>query len=132
MTRVPPGRNVTGVSDVSGDRVATEGPPPAGTPVPRARARWPLLLGTAALVLALDQLTKWWAVEVLDTRSIDVVGSLRLNVHTGAAGSTVRMASSRAARPASYQLNEPPWGGLVSSSGGGSVRPSRRMSATRR
>jgi hypothetical protein len=59
------------------------------------------------------------------------VGSLRLNVHTGVAGSTVRMASSRAARPASYQLNEPPWGGLVSSSGGGSVRPSRRMSATR-
>mgnify|MGYP006352660407 CR=1 FL=1 len=80
MTRVPPGRNVTGVSDVSGDRVATEGPPPAGTPVPRARARWPLLLGTAALVLALDQLTKWWAVEVLDTRSIDLVGSLRLRL----------------------------------------------------
>jgi signal peptidase II len=80
LTGLSPGRNVTGVSDVTGDRMATEGGVPAGAPTSSARARWPLLLGTAALVLALDQLTKWWAVEVLDTRTIDLVGSLRLRL----------------------------------------------------
>jgi signal peptidase II len=53
-----------------------------------ARARWPLLLGVAATVLALDQLTKAWAVEALDDgRVIDLVGSLRLRlvVNYGAA-----------------------------------------------
>ena len=44
------------------------------------RARWPLLLGVAAAVLAADQLTKWWAVETLDTRTIDVVWTLRLHL----------------------------------------------------
>jgi len=53
-----------------------------------ARARWPLLLGVAAAVLALDQLTKAWAVAVLDDgHVIDLVGSLRLRlvVNYGAA-----------------------------------------------
>ena len=40
--------------------------------------RLPLLLGVAAAALAVDQLTKWWAVAVLDERSIDLIGSLRL------------------------------------------------------
>jgi signal peptidase II len=37
-----------------------------------------LLAGVAAAALAFDQLTKWWAVSVLDDRTIKVVGSLRL------------------------------------------------------
>jgi signal peptidase II len=52
------------------------------------RARWPLLLGVAAAVLALDQLSKAWAVEALgDGHVIDLVGSLqlRLTVNHGAA-----------------------------------------------
>lgn len=62
---------------------------------PRAeveRARWPLLIGVAAFVLAADQLSKWWAVETLDTRIIDVVGSLRfrLALNHGAAFSLSR------------------------------------------
>jgi signal peptidase II len=44
-------------------------------------ARWPLLLGVAAAVLALDQLTKAWAVDALaDGHTIDLVGSLRLRL----------------------------------------------------
>jgi signal peptidase II len=31
-------------------------------------------------VLAIDQLTKWWAVETLDTRTIDIVWTLRLHL----------------------------------------------------
>lgn len=34
----------------------------------------------AAVVVVLDQLTKWWAVRTLDTRNIDVVWTLRLNL----------------------------------------------------
>jgi signal peptidase II len=53
----------------------------AQTPVATARrGRWPLLLGVAAAVLAADQLTKWWAIETLDTRTIDIVWTLRLNL----------------------------------------------------
>jgi signal peptidase II len=44
------------------------------------RPRWGLLAGVAVGVLALDQLTKWWAVDTLDTRTIDLVGSLRLRL----------------------------------------------------
>jgi signal peptidase II len=44
------------------------------------RPRWTLLAGIAAGVLALDQLSKWWAVNTLDTRTIDLVGSLRLRL----------------------------------------------------
>jgi signal peptidase II len=44
------------------------------------QARWPLLLSVAVGVLALDQLTKWWALENLDDQMIDLVGSLRLKL----------------------------------------------------
>ena len=56
------------------------------------RARWSLLLGVAAAVLAADQLTKWWAVETLDTRTIDVVWTLRLQltINHGSAFSVAR------------------------------------------
>jgi len=77
---VAQGRNVTGVSDVSGEQLATEGESASGATARHGRARWPLLLGTAALVLALDQLSKWWAVNVLDMRTIELVGSLRLRL----------------------------------------------------
>ena len=62
------------MSDASARR--TE-PRPAGD---GGRARWPLLAGIAAGVLALDQLSKWWAVNALDDRIIDLVGSLRLRL----------------------------------------------------
>jgi signal peptidase II len=52
----------------------------AAPPATAERARWSLLLGTAAAVLAIDQLTKWWAVETLDTRTIDIVWTLRLHL----------------------------------------------------
>jgi signal peptidase II len=56
------------------------------------RGRWPLLLGVAAAVLAADQLTKWWAVGTLDTRTIDVVWTLRLHlvINYGSAFSVAR------------------------------------------
>ena len=40
----------------------------------------PVLAAAAAGVVALDQLTKWWAVETLDDRTIDLVWTLRLNL----------------------------------------------------
>jgi signal peptidase II len=50
-------------------------------PAQAARARWSLLAGVGATVLAVDQLTKWWAVEALSNgRTIDLVGSLRLKL----------------------------------------------------
>ncbi len=52
----------------------------AAPPATAQRARWSLLLGTAAAVLAIDQLTKWWAVQTLDTRTIDIVWTLRLHL----------------------------------------------------
>ena len=61
----------------------------------RHRARWPLLLGVAALVLAVDQLTKAWAVAALgDGRIIDLVGSLRLRL-TVNYGSAFSLADGR-------------------------------------
>ncbi len=48
-------------------------------------ARWGYLCGTAAVVIALDQMTKWWA-RSLDG-PIDLIGSLRFNLafNSGAA-----------------------------------------------
>ena len=46
----------------------------------RQSARWGLLLSVAGTVLVLDQLSKWWATETLDTEVIDLVGSLRLKL----------------------------------------------------
>jgi signal peptidase II len=43
-----------------------------------ARKRIGLVLAVAAAVIVVDQLTKWWAVETLSTRTIDVVWKLRL------------------------------------------------------
>ncbi len=40
----------------------------------------PLIVGTALAILVLDQLTKIWAVAVLDDRIIDIVWKLRLNL----------------------------------------------------
>lgn len=62
---------------------------PAGDPV--ARPRRPLLAigAVTALVVVLDQLTKWWALEALTqpTRIVDLVWTLRLRViyNTGTA-----------------------------------------------
>ena len=59
------------------------------------RARWPLLLSVAAAVLALDQLTKAWAVGRLgDGEIIDLVGSLRLRL-TMNYGSAFSLADGR-------------------------------------
>ncbi|MCY4037783.1 MAG: signal peptidase II [bacterium] len=52
----------------------------------RSRRHNLVLLGVAALVVAVDQLTKWWALEALDDRDIEVVWTLRLNlVHNSGA-----------------------------------------------
>lgn len=53
---------------------------------PGAR-RWPTLLAVAAAVVLVDQATKTWALRALDDRTIDLVGSLRLNLvfNTGSA-----------------------------------------------
>lgn len=59
----------------------TSGSDAPARPAPAAgRARWGILLGAAAVVLVLDQLTKWWAMESLPGRTIDLVGSLRLRL----------------------------------------------------
>lgn len=44
------------------------------------RTRWWLLAGVAAGVFAVDQLTKWWALEALDERIIHVVWTLQLRL----------------------------------------------------
>ena len=46
-----------------------------------------LLLGVAAAVLALDQLTKWLAVRTLDDRTIDLFWTVRLNLTFNRGGS---------------------------------------------
>ncbi|MCY3631930.1 MAG: signal peptidase II [bacterium] len=53
----------------------------------RSRRHNLVLLGVAAFVVAVDQLTKWWALEALDDRTIDLVWTLRLHLvhNTGAA-----------------------------------------------
>jgi len=53
----------------------------------RARRHNLVLFGVAALVVSIDQITKWWALQALDDRDIDVVWTLRLHLvhNTGAA-----------------------------------------------
>lgn len=64
---------------------------PVGSSTPeadlRSRRHNLVLLGVAAFVVAVDQLTKWWALEALDDRDIDVVWTLRFHLvhNTGAA-----------------------------------------------
>ena len=65
--------------------------PPAGEPAPADHEAPPrrlgLVLGVAAAVILIDQLTKWWALNTLSTETIHVVWTLQLNLvrNTGAA-----------------------------------------------
>ncbi|HMG43411.1 MAG TPA: signal peptidase II [Acidimicrobiales bacterium] len=52
----------------------------SGSGVGQGRARWSLLIGVAVAVYVADQLSKWWAVDTLDTRTIDVVWTLRFRL----------------------------------------------------
>jgi signal peptidase II len=55
--------------------------PTATEPVSaRTGSRWGLIIAVAAVVVVVDQLTKWWALETLDTRTIDLAWTLRLNL----------------------------------------------------
>jgi signal peptidase II len=47
------------------------------TPAARLQRGW---VPVAVVVVVLDQLTKWWALETLDTRDIDIVWTLRFNL----------------------------------------------------
>ena len=49
------------------------------TDAPAGR-RWWLIATIAVAVIIVDQLTKWWAVSTLTTRTIDVVWTLRLQL----------------------------------------------------
>ena len=51
------------------------------------RTRWALVAVVAPIVVAVDQLTKWWALQVLDDQTIDLVWTLRLRLlfNTGSA-----------------------------------------------
>ena len=56
-------------------------------PIELRRDRTVVLVTVAACVVAVDQLTKWWAVNALDDRTIDLVWTFRLRLvfNTGAA-----------------------------------------------
>jgi signal peptidase II len=58
------------------------------------RPRWGLIALVAAAVLALDQLTKHWALAALDDGPIDLIGSLRLQL-TFNSGASFSMGSGR-------------------------------------
>ena len=59
----------------------TGGPLPTPARRPAGPAGWTLIAGhRGASWSSLDQLTKWWAVDRLGGRIIDVVGSLRFNL----------------------------------------------------
>lgn len=53
----------------------------------RVRRRYGLIALVAAVVVSVDQVTKWWALRTLDDRVIDLVGSLQLSLtfNTGGA-----------------------------------------------
>jgi signal peptidase II len=55
-------------------------PEPALTPPARSRAVSGLAVAVAAAVVAVDHATKWWALQALDDRNIDLVWKLRLNL----------------------------------------------------
>jgi signal peptidase II len=85
VTEVAPGA-------VGGDERAA-GPHPSDPP----RARWALLLAVAVVALALDQLSKSWAVSALDDgHVVELVGSLRLRL-TMNYGSAFSIANGRGA-----------------------------------
>lgn len=61
--------------------VETDTGPETGAEVDSDRGRHGVLvLAIAAAVVAVDQLTKWWALERLDRGDIDLIGSLRFNL----------------------------------------------------
>ncbi len=84
--------------DREDDAPAADGPAAEATDVaPSRQARWALLLAVAAVVLALDQLSKAWVVSELgDGRTIELVGSLRLRL-TMNYGSAFSLANGRGA-----------------------------------
>jgi signal peptidase II len=47
------------------------------SPFPRSVRGW---VPVAVILVVVDQLTKWWALDTLDTRTIDIVWTLRLNL----------------------------------------------------
>jgi signal peptidase II len=49
-------------------------------PAGASRAVTPLAVGIAAVIIVVDHLTKWWAINALDDRNIDLVWKLRLNL----------------------------------------------------
>jgi len=55
-----------------------DGPSSEVAPSDRGLRRVGLVVAIAAAVVVVDQLTKWWAVDTLSTRTIDVVWKLRL------------------------------------------------------
>jgi signal peptidase II len=58
---------------------ATE-PPGERAAAPAVRGRLGLTIAVAAVVLAIDQLTKWWALERLVDGDVDVVWTLRFRL----------------------------------------------------
>lgn len=46
----------------------------------RGRPDWVLALGVAVVVIVLDQLTKWWAIDALTDGPVEVVGPLQFRL----------------------------------------------------
>ena len=69
-----------GPPEIDGGSPAGDDGQPGDGPVPGTSRRWVLLLGVAAVVVVLDQLTKSWAVAELPGRTIDVVWTLRFRL----------------------------------------------------
>jgi len=66
------------MADDSGPELAqTPGPTKGPASGLDGRRRLGLVVAVAAGVVVVDQLTKWWAIETLSTRTIDVVWKLR-------------------------------------------------------
>jgi signal peptidase II len=63
-----------------------------GPAIATARRRWSVVAGIAAIVVAVDQLTKWWASQALEERDIDLFWTFRLRLtrNSGAAFSLAR------------------------------------------
>jgi signal peptidase II len=59
---------------------------PAGSGDNPVRRRYGVVAIVAAIVVVLDQLTKWWALRTLDDHTIHLVGSLRLALTYNKAG----------------------------------------------
>jgi len=82
-------------AEPAGAEAPGQGGTAPGAPA-RGRPRWALLFSVAAAVIVLDQLTKWWAVETLDTRTIHLVWTLQLRL-TLNHGSAFSLADGRGA-----------------------------------